>query len=205
MNLSVGGPPTFDVVGAIGKPNPRTEIQTIQSERVRLLDMQMVDVTKSVQLHTDQILKLNNVLSGLNAYSAQIEGKSAGDKPRDWGVDKMFGFELPVNDAIQAAGITDLGFRDRLGQRTPGPGEQADGGVGKLVSGTNVVTGSTTKGEIEAAITTIKGMINVVRDNQQIEMVRLQNLNMIKNQTVDVLTNLDSRLALLDSKLGGLF
>ena len=176
---------------ALASGDIQTLIQMVQSERVHLLDAQLVDQVKAVQARNDQIAKLNNVLAGLNSYASQIEGTDAGSKPKgsEWSNDKIKQYEMPLNDAIRDAGITDLGFQNRTGQRTPQPGESRDGSAGKLESGTNVVTGSTTKGEIDAAITKIKGMIDAESNNQQMDMLRLQSLNNKKNESVEILTN----------------
>ena len=190
MNVSVGSNPTFNVAAAVASGDIQTLIQMVQSDRVKLMDAQLVEQVKAVQARNDQIAKLNDVLAGLNAYNTQISGKDTGDKPSDWGVDKIKQYEVPLNDAIQAAGITDLGFESRSGQRTPGPGESANGWghVGVLTTGTAAVTGSTTKGEVETAITKIKGMIDAESNNQQMDMLRLQSLNNKKNESVEILT-----------------
>ncbi|GAA0780535.1 type III secretion system needle tip complex Bsp22 [Castellaniella ginsengisoli] len=169
----------------------QTLIQMVQSERVRLLDTQLVDQVKAVQARNDQIAKLNTVLAGLNSYASQIDGTDAGSKPKgsEWSNDKIKQYEMPLNDAIQDAGITDLGFQNRTGQRTPQPGETKDGSAGKLLSGTNVITGSVTKGEIDAAITKVKGLIDAESNNQQMDMLRLQSLNNKKNESIEILTN----------------
>lgn len=194
MNMSIGSNMNFDVAGAVASGDIQTLIQMVQGDRVKLMDAQLVDQVKAVQARNDQIAKLNTVLTTLNSYNTQISGKDAGDKPSDWSADKIEQYELPLNDAIQAAGITDLGFTNRTGQCTPGPGESADGGVGKLVTGTAVVTGSTTKGEIETAITKVKGMIDAESNNQQMDMLRLQSLNNKKDESVEILTTTQKKM-----------
>ncbi|MBJ7263412.1 MAG: hypothetical protein JHC61_06600 [Burkholderiaceae bacterium] len=188
MNNPTIGSFSINVAAAVASGDIQTLIQMVQSDRVKLMDAQLVDQVKAVQARNDQIAKLNDVLAKLNGYNTQIDGKDAGDKPKDWSSAKIKQYELPVNDAIQAAGIKDLGFESRTGQRTPGPGEKKDGGEGVLLSGSGVVTGSTTKGEIETAITKIKGMIDAESNNQQMDMLRLQSLNNKKNESVEILT-----------------
>ena len=56
------------------------------------------------------------------------------------------------------------------------------------MTGTGVVSSATTKGEIETAITKIKGMIDAESNNQQMDMLRLQSLNNKKNESVEILT-----------------
>ncbi|MBV2179916.1 MAG: hypothetical protein KUL86_01625, partial [Castellaniella sp.] len=149
MNMSVNNNGGINFQAALASGDIQTIIQMVQSERVRLLDSQLVDQVKAVQSRNDQIAKLNTVLAGLNSYASQIDGTDAGSKPKgsEWSNDKIKQYEMPLNDAIQDAGITDLGFQNRTGQRTPQPGETRDGSAGKLLSGTNVITGSVTKGE----------------------------------------------------------
>ena len=156
-----------------------------------------MDQVKAVQARNDQIANLNNVLAGLNSYASQIEGTDAGSKPKgsEWSDDKIKQYEMPLNDAIKDAGVTDLGFQNRTGQRTPQPGESRDGSAGKLVSGTNVVNSSTTKGEIDAAITKVKGLIDAESNNQQMDMLRLQSLNNKKNESIEILTNAQKKHA----------
>jgi len=188
MNMSIGNSSNINVAAAVASGDIQTLIQMVQGDRVKLMDAQLVDQIKAVQARNDQIAKLNDVLGKLNAYNTQISGKDAGDKPKDWDASKINQYELPLNDAIQAAGIEDLGFTSRTGQRTPGPGETANGGQGVLLTGTAVVTGSTTKGEIETAITKIKGMIDAESNNQQMDMLRLQSLNNKKDESIQILT-----------------
>ncbi len=163
----------------------------VQGERVRLLDSQLIDQVKAVQARNEQIAKLNDVLAKLNAFATQIDGTDPSSKPiaKEWTADKIRQYEMTLNDAILKAGITDLGLQNRTGQRTPLPGERKDGGEGKLVSGTHVINGSSTKGEIDTAITKIKGMIDSQSNNQQMDMLRLQSLNNKKNEAIEILTN----------------
>lgn len=192
MNTSgVGSSLPIDISQAITSGDIQTLIQMVQGERVRLLDSQLVDQVKAVQARNEQIAKLNDVLAKLNAFATQIDGTDPSSKPiaKEWTADKIRQYEMTLNDAILKAGITDLGLQNRTGQRTPLPGERKDGGEGKLVSGTHVINGSSTKGEIDTAITKIKGMIDSQSNNQQMDMLRLQSLNNKKNEAIEILTN----------------
>lgn len=192
MNTSgVGSSLPIDVSQAIASGDIQTLIQMVQSERVKLLDQQLVDQVKAVQARNDQIAKLNDVLSKLTAFQGGIKGTDADSKIKDWNTDKIKQYELPLNDAILAAGIEDLGFPSRTGQRTRLPGEEnvPGGAGGPWVTGKQVVGGWTTKGEIDAAITKVKGMIDAQSNNQQMDMLRLQSLNNKKNESIEILTN----------------
>jgi hypothetical protein len=188
----------------------------VQSERVRLLDEQLVEQVKAVQARNDQIAKLNNVLSALTKFQGAIKGTDAGSKISDWNWDKVNQYEIPLNDAIREAGLGDLGFKG-AGRVTPGPGETNDGHghvdgtrtpqysnlmfqrvenpIGPHTqkeyssSKTNTCNSGTNKGQIDAAVTKIKGLIDAQSNNQQMDMLRLQSLNNKKNESVEILTN----------------
>lgn len=169
-----------------------TALLAVQGERTRLLDAQLADQIKAVQARNDQIAKLNNVLTALNAASAAFGSDAkAGDTIDDWGPGKINSIEIPLNDAIRSAGLSDIGFESRTGQRTPDTlnGETRDGKEGKLITGKAVFSGGTTKGEIETAITNIKGLIDNQSNSQQMDMLRLQGLNNKANEAFDVMTN----------------
>lgn len=174
---------------ALASGDIQTIIQMVQSERVRLLDTQLVDQVKAVQARNDQIAKLNNVLSALTKFQGAISGTDPDSKVKDWGWDKVDQYEIPLNDAIKEAGITDIGFTG-AGRVTPGPGESLDDGHGHVIRDqTNTCNGGTTKGQIDAAITKIKGLIDAESNNQQMDMLRLQSLNNKKNESIEILTN----------------
>lgn len=191
MSSPISGSGSINLSAIVATGDLQTIIQMVQSERIRLLDQQLVDQVKAVEARNKQIAKLNDVLTRLNAYATQIEGTDPDSKPKakDWTNEKIKQYEIPLNDAILAAGITDLGFKSRTGQRTPDKDERKDGSAGKLVTGTNIVTGSTTKSEIDTAITKVKGLIDAESNNQQMDMLRLQSLNNKKNESVEILTN----------------
>jgi len=190
MNTSgVGNSLQIDFSQAVASGDIQTLIQMIQGERVRLLDAQLVDQVKAVQARNDQIAKLNNVLSALTKFQGAIKGTDAGSKVSDWNWDKVDQYEIPLNDAIREAGIGDLGLTG-AGRVTPEPGQSLDDGHGHVLQGqTNTSNGDTTKGQIDAAITKIKGLIDAESNNQQMDMLRLQSLNNKKNESVEILTN----------------
>ena len=196
MNTSgVGNPFPIDISQAIASGDIQTLIQMVQGERVKLLDAQLVDQVKAVQARNDQIAKLNNVLSALTKFQGAIDGTDAGSKVKDWNWDKVDQYEIPLNDAIKQAGISDIGFTGD-GRVTPGPGQSVDDGHGHVIRGQkNTCNGGTTKGQIDAPITKIKGMIDAESNNQQMDMLRLQSLNNKKNESIEILTNTQKKHA----------
>ncbi|WZB66631.1 hypothetical protein WJ971_00600 [Achromobacter xylosoxidans] len=94
-----------------------TALMAVQQERTRLLDTQLQSQIQEVQNRNDMIAKLNTVLSALNSAAAQFKsGASATDTIPDWNNDKVKAIEIPLNDAIKAAGLGDLGFTARQGR-----------------------------------------------------------------------------------------
>jgi hypothetical protein len=192
---------------ALASGDIQTLIQMVQSERVHLLDSQLVDQVKAVQARNDQIAKLNNALSELTKMQQfyGTEGSETFLKDTSDSYDAKTGrsyeqfvqqYEAPLNKAIEDAGITDLGFPNNGNTgRVPSDGTgnygqtfDQDGNIVK-VTGSNVWGGNVTKGQIDAAITKIKGLIDAESNNQQMDMLRLQSLNNKKNESVEILTN----------------
>ncbi|MGA0584308.1 MAG: hypothetical protein ACO2ER_10450 [Castellaniella sp.] len=192
---------------ALASGDIQTIIQMVQSERVRLLDSQLVDQVKAVQSRNDQIAKLNNVLSELTKMQ-QFYGTEAnetflkdtsdayGDKAGRTYEQFVQQYEAPLNKAIEDAGIADLGFPNNGNTgRVPSDGKgnfgqtfDQNGNIVK-VTGSNVWGGNATKGQMDAAITKIKGLIDAESNNQQMDMLRLQSLNNKKNESIEILTN----------------
>jgi hypothetical protein len=193
MNTSgVGSSLPIDISQAIASGDIQTLIQMVQGERVRLLDTQLVDQVKAVQARNDQIAKLNNVLSGLNSVQARAKDTNATTPIRNgnWNADAIKNIELPLNDQIRELGIDNLtGNSNVHGQCTSGPGMPKDCSQGHGIRGSSVISGNSTRGEIEAAITKVKGMIDAESNNQQMDMLRLQSLNNKKNESIEILTN----------------
>ena len=168
-----------------------TALMMVQSERTKLLDAQLQTQIQEVQNRNELVAKLNNVLGSLNSYAAAIKGTDAGSKPDGWSRDQELDVEVPLNDAIRSAGITDLGFTPRTGQlsKLDADGNAMARGQTDLVTSKANISGSTTKGEIDAAITKVKGMIDAAGNSQQMDMLRLQSMSNKRNEAFDVMTN----------------
>ena len=162
-----------------------TALMMVQTERTRLLDTQLASQIEAVQARNDQVAKLNNVLSALNkAVASFASDAKATSKISNYDNAKVESIEIPLNDAIQAAGISDLGFKKGEGSVT-----NPETGKVEKETGTNIMHKEVTKGELDAAITTIKGMIDSQSNSQQMDMLRLQSLSNKRNEAFDVMTN----------------
>lgn len=180
--------------GAVGGVAPmnlqsmdlETALMMVQQERTKLLDSQLQTQIQEVQNRNESIAQLNEVMTGLNKALAQFKsGASGTDKIPDWNEEKVTSIEVPLNDTIRKAGLTDLGFTAREGQLTNPDNPPAR----MLATGTNIMQGATTKGEIETAINKVKGMIDGLGNTQQMDMLRLQSLSNKRNEAFDVMTN----------------
>ena len=168
-----------------------TALMMVQSERTKLLDAQLATQIQEVQNRNETVAKLNNVLNALNASIGQISGTAATDVAKDWTSEKCNATEIPLNDAIYEAGITDLGFTANQGIR------HTIGADGELTGATEIVKGSpaimsgpsTTRGQLETALTKVKGMIDAAGNSQQMDMLRLQSMSNKRNEAFDVMTN----------------
>ena len=183
----------FQALAATG--DIQTLIQMIQGERVRLLDEQLVEQVKTVQSRNEQMANLNNVLSELNAASARFTKTDAGAKLKDtpdWGKAERH----VTNGNMDTQGIN---VRDRIGMALGKAGLDSQNLLGATFEatergGTGDI-GNVTKGQLDAAITKIKGLIDAESNNQQMDMLRLQSLSNKKNESIEILTSTQKKQA----------
>lgn len=166
-----------------------TALMLVQHARVKLLDDQLATQMKEVDARNKKIAQLNDVLSGLNQVSAQFPSDAKPESipcPGNWDREKQDTIEIPLNDAIQAAGITDLGFSKNA----------CDAQItGKVIpGGPNTFNGSVPKAEVDAAISKVKGMIDGLSNTQQLDMLRLQSMTGKRNEAYDIMTNITKKL-----------
>lgn len=179
---------------AIANRNVEMVIYLVQLARVRLLDKQLLEQMEDVHKNNKKIERLNDVLSRINSMLARIDGNEAKSTVKNWTDQDTRDLEIPLNAAIKAAGITDLGGTFRTGYRTALPGESnAPGGAGVLVSGTHVVTKNSTKGELDAAITKVRSMIDSAANTQTLQMQRMQALTNKKNEAHETINSSESK------------
>lgn len=178
--------PSSDVQMSVEGLDLETALMLVQSERVGLLDKQLKTQMSEVDARNKKVAQLNDVLSDLNQVAAQYPGDAdPAGVPKKWGPDKQNEYEIPLNDAIQSAGITDLGFSN-------GGKGQVTGQV--IAGGPNVYNGSVPKGEIDAAISKVKGMIDGLTNTQQLDMLRLQSATSKRNEAFDLMSNVAKKL-----------
>ncbi len=155
-------------------------MMAVQSERVRLLDAQLIDQVKAVQARNDQIAKLNQLLSSLNSLNGTLhrDMKAEAIIHPAW-FDRMQALYLNGNS------------EDKLPADLP---HDEKGTLLTNIHNSRIVAGITylpykTKGELEGAISKVKSLIDAEANNQQMDMLRLQSLNNKKNESIEILTN----------------
>lgn len=167
-----------------------TMIMIVKSKRVDLMDQQLKTQIEGVQRRNEQIGRLNEVLNKLNVFLGAMKGSEPTSTIDGWNNDKIQRYEIPLNDAILAAGIKDLGFSGGAAQVT----STSDSDIkheagGRLVEGaTNLVKGQTTKSQIDAAIAKVKSLIDAAGNEQQLDMIRLQSMNGKRIEAVDLMS-----------------
>jgi len=165
-----------DLAALLAAGDIQGAIQLVMGNRVQLLDAQLAQQIQAVQDRNDQISKLNDLLSKLTTFEAGIKGAGASDSfdQKNYTQD-MINNEAAVNDALRDTGV-DVGIPNKGGQHsTP---DQA-----------SAVGWGTTRGQLDAAITKVKGLIDTASNNQQMDMLRLQSLNNKRDEAFDMLTN----------------
>lgn len=166
-------------------------LMAVQSNRAEQLESQLKAQIGSVQAKNDQIAKLNALLGSLNQAAAQFSAdakadtalSSTGFKNNDYAMEKE------INSAAVSAGLTLF------------PGAAG----GRKLDNTTLpggISGSTTKGQLDGAIQTLKSQIDSMSNSQQMDMLRLQSLSNKRNEAFEIMTNFikkmqDNRSAIL--------
>ncbi|HZY20504.1 MAG TPA: hypothetical protein VFE82_18690 [Ramlibacter sp.] len=168
-----------------------TALLAVQTNRANVLETQLMEQMKAVQEKNETIAKLNLALGQLSGLSAKFKSDmSATTEVRDYIKADDYQAEKPINNALKDAGLTiDTG---KAGRTTDNANYW--GGV----------NGSTTKGEIESLIQTVKSRIDAMGNTQQQDMLRLQSLSNKRNEAFDIMTNFvkkmqDSRSSILSN------
>lgn len=198
---------SIDGLGGVGQitnlssMDLETAMMAVQMNRANQLETQLKQQIEAVQTRNQNIAKLNNVLSELNAVDAKFPSDAKPDAQlssiKDWKKDNYAmarGHEAAVNSALKDAEIGEL-FKDNgsKGQISMNPPEW--GYVGGLNS-------ERTKADITGAINKIKSLIDSQSNSQQSDMLRLQSLSNKRNEAFDIMTNFvkkmqDSRSSIL--------
>ena len=170
-------------------------LMAVQGNRANLLEEQLVSEMKNVQAKNEQIAILNGKLTSLTAAS-QMAYSAADAKP-----------ETPITQAqknqltVAATGRSSeqlaadveswkITFKHDYPNETDGWCQfQADA---KVYRGYKAIT---TKGELDKAVTELKGQVDSLGSTQQMDMLRLQSLSNKRNEAFDLMTNFMKKFA----------
>jgi hypothetical protein len=177
-------------------------LMAVQSNRANLLEEQLMGEMKNVQAKNEQIAALNGKLTTLTAAS-QMAYKDADAKP-----------ETGLSDA-QKAELKKIGMPGKSTEQTAAdwqskvdyfktPGRYADLPNPTLEwaqdqADCKVYPYSrrtvTTKGDLDKAVTELKGQVDSMGSTQQMDMLRLQSLSNKRNEAFDLMTNFMKKFA----------
>lgn len=148
----------------IGSMDLEAALMMVQQQRTKLLDQQLAQQIQDVQNRNDQVARLNGVLAELNALQARFPAGPTATTRLETVVtaSELVTVRQRLDAAVLAAGV-DLGL----------------GGA----------TGAWNRGQIDAAITKTKGLIDAAGNSQQMDMLRLQSLTNKRNEAFDVMTD----------------
>ena len=159
-----------------------TALLAVQTNRTQLLDRQLSSQIEAVQQKNEQAAKLNAVMSAINTVMAQYPKDGDSDATiKDWNQDKVVKYEMPLNQALKDAGITDI------------PSWSVGGG--QLPNTTAMFTckaafhGDRNLGDIKGMQSFIQGKLDSLNSTQQMDMMALQSLSNKRNESFDVMTN----------------
>lgn len=169
----------------ISEMDLETALLAVQMNRATQLEDQLKTQMTAVQAKNDQMAKLTTALSKLNGTLALCGTDITTNKPI--GPVLTDADEMAINDALNAAGVypfTQTDGVDSNGERLDADGNAAPG----------YVSGTSTRGELEAAIKQLDGMVTNLSNTQQMDMLKLQSLSNKRNEAYEIMTNFIKKL-----------
>ncbi|CUJ27035.1 MULTISPECIES: hypothetical protein [Pseudomonadota] len=159
-----------------------TALLAVQTNRTQLLDKQLSSQIAAVQQKNEQAAKLNAVMSAINTAMAQYPKDGDSDATiKDWDQAKVVKYEMPLNQALRDAGITEIP------SWSSGEGQLPNGQSN--ITGKAVFRGDRNLGDIKGMQSFIQGKLDSLNSTQQMDMMALQSLSNKRNESFDVMTN----------------
>lgn len=181
MPVSASVSSAASVAAPVQSMDIETLLLQVQMQRSRLLDTQLTSQIQEVKNRNDQAALLNTAMAAINTVLAQYP-KDGDNKAKidGWNDDMVKKYEMPLNQALQAAGINNYTWESQTGQLPNGQ---------KMITGTAVFTGSRTLGDIKGMQQFIQSKLDTLNSSQQLDMMQLQSLSNKRNEAYDVMTN----------------
>ena len=182
MPVAVAVTSASSVSQALLSGDIETALLAVQTNRTQLLDRQLSSQIQAVQQKNEQAAKLNAVMSAINTVMAQYPKDGDSDATiKDWNQDKIVKYEMPLNQALKDAGITDIP------SWSSGEGQLPNGQSN--ITGKAVFRGDRNLGDIKGMQSFIQGKLDSLNSTQQMDMMALQSLSNKRNESFDVMTN----------------
>ena len=175
-------------------------LMAVQSNRANLLEEQLMGEMKNVQAKNEQIAALNGKLTVLTGASqlAYTDNKTTPEATlTDAQKAELKKIGQPGKSTEQTAADrqswvdyfkTPGRYADRPNPTLEWAQYQADHKVYPYM-------GVTTKGELDKAVTELKGQVDSLGSTQQMDMLRLQSLSNKRNEAFDLMTNFMKKFA----------
>ena len=190
-------------------------LMAVQGNRANLLEQQLMGEMKNVQAKNEQIAVLNGKLTALTGASqlAYADNKTtpeatlteaqktalaaASPKVPTWEVTLVDGTKIQVDEAgkneADDCKAKNWAFRSSDYSGSKGVTSIVDKGL--KADPTAAVPTFANKGELDKAITGLKGQVDSLGSNQQMDMLRLQSLSNKRNEAFDLMTNFMKKFA----------
>ena len=185
-------------------------LMAVQSNRVNLLEEQLMGELKNVQAKNKQIATLNEKLTVLTGASqlAYADNKTSSDatlteaqitalgkmpQVPTWEVTLVDGTTIQVDEG----GKNQAEYYKGKNWAFRSDDYSGDKGITSIVDKgiQNDPTVLANKGELDHAITELKGQVDSMGSTQQMDMLRLQSLSNKRNEAFDLMTNFMKKFA----------
>lgn len=193
MNIN-NSPPILSSGLDISGLDLETALMAVQNERVRLLDTQLQTQLEEVQNRNDQVAKLHNLQTALNAAKEHF-------KSDDDATDKFSNIKINGEKASYRTGNIFKGYTNHTNPKHEKIINDINDAMKKAGFGESIGK-DITKGELETLIQDVKNAVDRESNSQQMDMLRLQSMSGKRNEAFDVMTNFvkkmqDSRSAII--------
>ena len=193
MNIN-NSPPILSSGLDISGLDLETALMAVQNERVRLLDTQLQTQLEEVQNRNDQVAKLHNLQTALNAAKEHF-------KSDDDATDKFSNIKINGEKASYRTGNIFKGYTNHTNPEHEKIINDINDAMKKAGFGESIGK-DITKGELETLIQDVKNAVDRESNSQQMDMLRLQSMSGKRNEAFDVMTNFvkkmqDSRSAII--------
>lgn len=159
-----------------------TALMAVQTQRTQELDRQLTAQISAVDAKNKEAQLLNTAMAALNTVlAAYPKNAEPDDTIPDWNQAKIDSLEKPLNDALVAAGLTNMNTDGGVGEGQVSKGQN--------IFGSSVFRGDRTNVDAKQMQSQLQGKLDNVNSSTQMDMMKLQSLSNKRNEAFDVMTN----------------